>query len=229
MLLVREELVEAFALLVGQQVGAGAQGPTRAMERVARAAPVTSDGLLDPPPALVERLASQARHVKGIHHGRGLGEFLGGISLEAGEPVHRDDLDSLTPHLGSATSQLLNACCDRPSIMSNKRRPSVVLLAGRRGMTTLRDALADYLRIRRRLGFEMSQDGGCWKGSSSSSSGPAPNGSPPRCPCVGTAASARAPATPGAARWAAGLSARSEPAMPTRDERSGSRGRDPAW
>ena len=26
-------------------------------------------------------------------------------------------------------------------------------------MTTLRDALADYLRIRRRLGFEMPQDG----------------------------------------------------------------------
>lgn len=38
-------------------------------------------------------------------------------------------------------------------------RPSVALVAGRRGMTMLRDALADYLLIRRQLGFEMPQDG----------------------------------------------------------------------
>ena len=40
-----------------------------------------------------------------------------------------------------------------------RRARAPVAVAGRCGMTTLRDALADYLRIRRRLGFEMPQDG----------------------------------------------------------------------
>ena len=45
----------------------------------------------------------------------------------------------------------------RPQGAPGARAP--VAVAGRCGMTTLREALADYLRIRRRLGFEMPQDG----------------------------------------------------------------------
>jgi hypothetical protein len=37
--------------------------------------------------------------MKGIHHGDGLGQLLGGGGLEAGEPVHRDDLDTVAPFL----------------------------------------------------------------------------------------------------------------------------------
>jgi hypothetical protein len=46
-------------------------------------------------------------------------------------------------------------------------------------MTTPREALADYLRIRRRLGFEMPQDDRCFKVSSSSSNGRTLSGSRP--------------------------------------------------
>ena len=46
-------------------------------------------------------------------------------------------------------------------------------------MSTLREALADYLRIRRRLGFEMPQDGRLLEGFVEFLSRPAPSGSPP--------------------------------------------------
>ena len=37
--------------------------------------------------------------MKGVHHRHGVGQFLGGGGLEPGEPVHRDDLDPVTPGL----------------------------------------------------------------------------------------------------------------------------------
>src|ERR1019366_5020202 len=46
----------------------------------------------------------------------------------------------------------------RPSRIRRARAP-VAVVAGRSGMTTLQESLVDYLQIRRRLGFEMPQDG----------------------------------------------------------------------
>jgi hypothetical protein len=57
------------------------------------------DGLLDTPAALIERVAGQPDDVEGIHHRDRVGEFLGGGGLEAGEAVHRDDLDLVAPGL----------------------------------------------------------------------------------------------------------------------------------
>ena len=57
--------------------------------------------LLDPAAAPVEGVAGQADDVEGIHHRDRVGELLGGGGLEAGEPVHRDDLDRVAPRLGA--------------------------------------------------------------------------------------------------------------------------------
>jgi hypothetical protein len=57
------------------------------------------DGLLDPATALIQRIPGEAHQVKRVHHRHGVGQFLGGGGLEAGEPVHRDHLDRLAPGL----------------------------------------------------------------------------------------------------------------------------------
>lgn len=63
---VGERGVQSVLVLVVEQVGAGGQGPAGGIERVALAAAVPTDGLLNSPSALIERLASQARDVEGI-------------------------------------------------------------------------------------------------------------------------------------------------------------------
>ena len=55
--------------------------------------------LLDPAAAPVQRVAGQADDVEGVHHRDRVGQLLGGGGLEAGEPVHRDDLDAVAPGL----------------------------------------------------------------------------------------------------------------------------------
>jgi hypothetical protein len=96
---VGEQGIEAGALLVGEQVGPGVQGQAAVVERVALAATVAVDGLLDPAAALIERLAGRADHVVGVHHGGDLGQFLDRGGLEPGEAVHRHDLDALAPSI----------------------------------------------------------------------------------------------------------------------------------
>lgn len=63
---VGEQGVQSVLLLVVEQVGAGGQGPAGGIERVDLAAAVPTDGLLDLPSALIERLASEACDVEGI-------------------------------------------------------------------------------------------------------------------------------------------------------------------
>ena len=52
----REQVLQASGLFVGERVGAGVQGASGVVERVALAAPVSVQGLLDPAPALIEGL-----------------------------------------------------------------------------------------------------------------------------------------------------------------------------
>ena len=58
--------------------------------------------LLDAAPALVEGVPSEPHDVERIHDRGRLREFFGGGGLEAGEPIHRDDLHRRAPRLGSA-------------------------------------------------------------------------------------------------------------------------------
>lgn len=88
-------------LLVGEEVGAGVQRPTGLVERVVLVTPAPVDDLLDPPAAFVQRVVGQADDVEGVHHRDRVRQFFGSGGLEAGEPVHRDHFDLVTPGLGT--------------------------------------------------------------------------------------------------------------------------------
>ncbi|TDO56678.1 hypothetical protein EV651_11265 [Kribbella sp. VKM Ac-2571] len=77
------------------------QGSPGRVERVAFAATVAVDDLLDPAAALIERVAGQVHDVEGVHDRDRVGQFLGGGGLEPGEPVHRDHLHRQAPGLGA--------------------------------------------------------------------------------------------------------------------------------
>ncbi len=55
----REQGLEPLALLVGEQVGPGVQGAPGPVERIVFAATVAVEPLLDPEPALVQRVSGQ--------------------------------------------------------------------------------------------------------------------------------------------------------------------------
>jgi hypothetical protein len=55
--------------------------------------------LLDPSAAVVQGVSGQADDVEGIHDRGRCRDLLCGGGLEAGEPVHRDDLDGVAPGL----------------------------------------------------------------------------------------------------------------------------------
>jgi hypothetical protein len=92
---------ESGGLLVGEQVGTGVQGSPGTVERVVLTAAAAAGGLLNAAAAVVEGVAGQAHHVEGVHHRDRGGDLLSGGGLEAGEPVHRDDLHGLAPRLGA--------------------------------------------------------------------------------------------------------------------------------
>jgi hypothetical protein len=98
-LVVGEHRGQACALLVGEQVGAGAQHPADAVERVTGAAAVPARVLLDALAAAVQCVAGQGDDMERVHDRDRVGKLFGGGGLEAGEPVHRDDLDPV-PELG---------------------------------------------------------------------------------------------------------------------------------
>lgn len=99
MLLDLEHSVEAGVLAVGEEVGAGVQGPPRPVERIGCSAPVPVQGLLNTSAALIEGVAGEPDHVEGVHHGHRVGKLLRSRGLEAGDPVHRDDLHPVPPGL----------------------------------------------------------------------------------------------------------------------------------
>jgi hypothetical protein len=106
-LIVGEQVLQPVLLHVGEQVGAGVQGPAGGVERVAVTATATAGVLLDPAAALVEGVTGQAHDMEGIHDRDRVGQFLGGGGLEPGEPVHRDDFDTVAPHILALAQPLL--------------------------------------------------------------------------------------------------------------------------
>ena len=101
MLIAGEQVTQPLALLVGEQVGPGVEHPSSTVERVVLASAVAVGDLLDSTSAPIEGVAGQAHYVEGIHHRGRLGKLLGGSGLEAGEAVHRHDLDTVAPLLWS--------------------------------------------------------------------------------------------------------------------------------
>ena len=83
------------------------EGAAGLVEWIVLSAPPPECVALDPATALIERIAGQPHDVKGIHHRHRVGQFLAGGGLKPGEPVHRDDLDSLPPRLRAASEPLL--------------------------------------------------------------------------------------------------------------------------
>jgi hypothetical protein len=86
-------------LPVGEQACAGVQRPVSPVERIAGTPSVPVQVLLDPAPAPVQGVAGQTDDVEGVHHRHRGGELSGGGGLEAGEPVHGDNLETLAPSL----------------------------------------------------------------------------------------------------------------------------------
>ncbi len=64
---VGEQRGQAVLLFVSEQVRAGVQGPSCAVERVGFAAAVPAGGPLDTATAPVQRLAGQANHMERVH------------------------------------------------------------------------------------------------------------------------------------------------------------------
>ena len=56
--------------------------------------------LLDAPAALIDSITGKAHDMEGIHDRPRAGEFFDGGTLKAGESIHRDDLNALTPRVG---------------------------------------------------------------------------------------------------------------------------------
>lgn len=79
----------------------------------------------------------QGNDVEGIHHRCRLGQLLGGRGLETGEPVHRDDLDSVAELGGLAIEQALNTFFERPGTMSSSLEEPVPSRIGARSMMTV--------------------------------------------------------------------------------------------
>jgi len=128
--LVGEHTGQPVTLAVGEQLGAGAQHPADAIERVTCSAAMPAGVLLDPLSAAVQRFAGQRDHVKRVHHCNRVGDGLSGGGLETGEPVHRHDLDPVAErgalvaqpgleHLfGAAFDHIQQAC--RPEAVTHR-------------------------------------------------------------------------------------------------------------
>jgi len=81
------------------------ESPARAVPRVVLAALVAVDVQLNTASALVEGLATQADDVERVHHRCGSKGLLGRGGLEAGEPIHRDDIQARAPGRLAALGQ----------------------------------------------------------------------------------------------------------------------------
>ncbi len=96
---VGEQGVQAGVLACGEEAGAGVQGAAGGVQRVAGTAAVAVERLLDTTADVVEGFDGEAYDVERIHDRDRVREFFVRGGLEAGEPVHRDDVDAVAPGL----------------------------------------------------------------------------------------------------------------------------------
>ena len=80
-------LRQSDLLAVGEALLAAAQQVPDAVERVALAAPLPGDGLLDAAADFVDGLAAELHHVEGVEDGDGVGELVVDGVLVAAERV----------------------------------------------------------------------------------------------------------------------------------------------
>ena len=76
------------------------QHPAGLVEGVRGAPAPMVEFLPGAPSALIQGVAGEVYDVEGVHDCPCAGEFFGGGAFEAGESIHRDDLDTLTPRIG---------------------------------------------------------------------------------------------------------------------------------
>lgn len=107
------------------------------VERVAGAAAVPEGLLLDTLAGLVERIAEQLNDMERVHHRRRVGDLFACGGLVAGEAIHRDDIDAITPGLGASDEPGLKTFFDRSGTMSSSRAGPVLFRAGARSMMTV--------------------------------------------------------------------------------------------
>ena len=69
----------------------GIRGPPAPMVKFLPNAPTT----------LIQSVASQVYNMEGIHDCPCIGEFFSGSALKTSESIHRNDLDTLTPRVGT--------------------------------------------------------------------------------------------------------------------------------
>lgn len=137
---------------LGEQGRAGEQGTTCPVQGVTTAPAPVVKLLLDSPPALIHSVCGQAYHVERIHDGPGVGKFFTGSGFEPAKPVHRDNLDSLTPPVGLAGKplfeRLLGTARDH---VQQSRRASLIVDGGQvdddRDVPVLAPGMAPYVLI----------------------------------------------------------------------------------
>ena len=142
--IVSEEVFNAFLLLLGQQSLPGVQSTAGLVVRVAGTAAVPARGLLNPAPAVIQRVPGQADNVERIHDRDSCTQFLGGSTFEAGEAIHSHDLHPVPPRfrafLQPGGEDLLGTAFDH----ARRRDGPVLSRAGVRSMI-----MVTYLSPRR--------------------------------------------------------------------------------
>ena len=129
-LIVGEQVLQLVLLLVGEQVGAGVQGPAGGVVRVAVTATATAGVLLDPAAALVEGVTGQAHMTATASGSSSVAAVLNPVnpSIATSTPSRHTSSRSL--------SHCWKACLERPATMSSSRAGRVPSLTPVRSMIT---------------------------------------------------------------------------------------------
>ena len=116
---VGEQGIEAALLFVGEQAGAGVQGPARRVERVTGTAAVAVEVLLDPAAALVEGIPGEADDVEGSITATASGSSSVVAVLKPVKPSIATTSTASRQAWSRSASQALNTLLERPSTMSS--------------------------------------------------------------------------------------------------------------
>lgn len=94
-ILSRDERIRAGPLLLGEEAGAGMQGPLSPIKQTTGTAPMLGSRLLDALPAPIRPVVCKADDMEGVHDHDLVREFLSGRGFETCEHIHSDALDAV--------------------------------------------------------------------------------------------------------------------------------------